>query len=68
MTKLQYAARVLQLSAMQSQIVALAMELDVPKDVFIKETAAAFDEHTATLAHAMSMMTVISTAPKGEAS
>ncbi len=68
MTKLQYAARVLQLSAMQSQIVALALELGVPKDVFIKETAAAFDEHTATLNTAMGMMVMISTAPKGEAS
>ena len=47
MTKLELIARVAQLSAMQTQMVAMAIELKVEKDDLVSETAKAFDEQTA---------------------
>ena len=44
MTKLQYVARLGQMSALQSQMVSLAIEMDVSRDALVAETAKAYDE------------------------
>ncbi len=56
MTKLELIARVAQLSAMQTQMVAMAIELKVEKDDLVTETAKAFDEQTAAYAKVLELI------------
>ncbi len=56
MTKLELIARVAQLSAMQTQMVAMAIELKVEKDDLVSETAKAFDEQTAAYAKVLELI------------
>ena len=56
MTKLELIARVAQLSAMQTQMVAMAIELKVEKDDLVTETAKAFDDQTAAYNKVLEIM------------
>ncbi len=56
MTRREYAAKIMQLSALQTQMAALALELDVPREAWLTEAGKCYDEIQATLAVASIMI------------